>query len=84
MSKPHFVLENCLANFDDISLLLVFHVLGVENLCNCEMLKTKKEKKWEHFHLFLHLSSTHRESSKAPLICFYDSEKEIIKSNLSQ
>ncbi len=45
MSKPHFVLENCLAHFDDISLLLVFHVLGVENLCNCEMLKTNKEKK---------------------------------------
>ena len=52
MSKPHFVLENCLANFDDISLLLVFHVLGVENLCNCEMLKTNKEKKKNSFFCF--------------------------------
>ncbi len=49
MSKPHFVLENCLANFDDISLHLVFHVLGVEYLCNCEMLKTNKEKKNNFF-----------------------------------
>lgn len=76
MSKPHFVLENCLANFDDISLLLVFHVLGVEYLCNCEkLINKKKENNFFCFDICQVRIENHQK-----LLLFAYNEKEIMKS----